>query len=54
MDKNTGRSLPEWLQRHLPDDPLIAWDIATKISKETLGKMGLAAALSGRAIETRI
>jgi hypothetical protein len=41
MDKNTGRSLPEWLQRHLPDDPLIAWDIATKISKETLGKNGL-------------
>ncbi|RWM09913.1 MAG: hypothetical protein E5X53_34405 [Mesorhizobium sp.] len=42
MDKNTGRSLPEWLQRHLPDDPLIAWDIATKISKETQGGNGLA------------
>ncbi|RWO34999.1 MAG: hypothetical protein EOS10_01560 [Mesorhizobium sp.] len=35
MDKNTGRGLPEWLQRHLPDDPVIAWDIATKISQET-------------------
>ncbi|CAH2405324.1 hypothetical protein [Mesorhizobium escarrei] len=38
MDKNTGRGLPEWLQRHLPDDPVIAWDIATKISKETQGE----------------
>lgn len=41
MDKNTGRSLPEWLQKHLPDDPVIAWDIATKISTETQGKTGL-------------
>ncbi|BCH16329.1 MULTISPECIES: hypothetical protein [unclassified Mesorhizobium] len=38
MDKNTGRGLPEWLQRHLPDDPVIAWDIATKISQETQGE----------------
>ncbi|RWK58474.1 hypothetical protein [Mesorhizobium sp.] len=41
MDKNTGRSLPEWLERHLPDDPVIAWDIATKISTETQSKTGL-------------
>ncbi|RWH82051.1 MAG: hypothetical protein EOQ86_08620 [Mesorhizobium sp.] len=41
MDKNTGRSLPERLERHLPDDPVIAWDIATKISTETQGKTGL-------------
>ncbi|CAH2402822.1 hypothetical protein [Mesorhizobium ventifaucium] len=38
MDKNTGSGFPEWLQRHLPDDPVIAWDIATKISKETQGE----------------
>ncbi|TIX58167.1 MAG: hypothetical protein E5V28_12190 [Mesorhizobium sp.] len=45
MDKNAGRSLPEWLQRHLPDDPLIAWDIATKMSKENQGKNGLGRSL---------
>ncbi len=32
--KNTGRSLPEWLQRHLPDDPVIAWVDAFEFLQE--------------------